>query len=195
MGFWIFMLCSNFLIPLLMIGFGYFFKKFGAGTINDVFGYRTSMSKKNQQTWDFANMYFARLWIKVGFIMLPLSIVLMFPVLGKSTDTVGWWGAAISLVQCVVLLASIFPVERALNKNFDKDGNPKKQFKFTYEYFFLDYYTYKNNFLFHDFVTCDVSEKGSCFCFIYNRKRQYSFAYIYGILYFRVTVFIKEVFL
>ena len=125
MSFWIFMLCSNFLIPLLMLGFGCFFKKFGAGTINDVFGYRTSMSKKNQQTWDFANMYFARLWIKVGLIMLPLSVVLMFPVLGKSTETVGWWGGALSMVQCIILIVSIFPVERALNKNFDKDGNPK----------------------------------------------------------------------
>lgn len=125
MGFWIFMLCSNLGIPLLMVGFGYFFKKFGAGTINEVFGYRTSMSKKNQQTWDFANMYFARLWIKVGLIMLPLSIVLMLPVLGKSTDTVGWWGGALAMVQCVVLIVSIFPVERALNKNFDKDGKPK----------------------------------------------------------------------
>ena len=89
------------------------------------FGYRTSMSKKNQQTWDFANMYFARLWIKVGLIMLPLSVVLMFPVLGKSTETVGWWGGALSMVQCIILIVSIFPVERALNKNFDKDGNPK----------------------------------------------------------------------
>lgn len=119
------MLCSNLGIPLLMVGFGYFFKKFGAGTINEVFGYRTSMSKKNQQTWDFANMYFARLWIKVGLIMLPLSIVLMLPVLGKSTDTVGWWGGALAMVQCVVLIVSIFPVEWALNKNFDKDGKPK----------------------------------------------------------------------
>ncbi len=67
MGFWIFMLCSNFMIPL----------------------------------------------------------VLMLPVIGKSTDTVGWWGGALAMVQCVVLIASIFPVERALNKNFDKDGKPK----------------------------------------------------------------------
>ncbi len=57
--------------------------------------------------------------------MLPLSIVLMLTVIGKDTDTVGWWGGALAMVQCVVLIASIFPVERALNKNFDKDGNPK----------------------------------------------------------------------
>ena len=127
MGFWIFMLCSNFLIPLLMIGCGYFFKKFGAGSINAVFGYRTSRSMKNQQTWDFANLYFARLWIKIGLIMLPVSIVSMLPVIGKNTDTVGWWGGILALLQCVVLIASIFPVECALKKNFDENGNPKSQ--------------------------------------------------------------------
>lgn len=126
MGFWIFMLCSNFMIPLLMIGFGYFFKKFGAGSINPVFGYRTKMSMKNQQTWDFANLYFAHLWIKVGLVMLPISIVSMLPVIGKRTDTVGWWGGALTMVQCIVLIVSIFPVERALNKKFDIEGNPKE---------------------------------------------------------------------
>ena len=34
MGFWVFMVCSNFMIPLFMIGFGYFFKKFGAGELS-----------------------------------------------------------------------------------------------------------------------------------------------------------------
>ena len=126
MGFWFFMLWSNFMIPLLMVGFGCFFKKFGAGSINTVFGYRTSMSMKNQQTWDFANLFFARLWIKVGLIMLPISVLLMLPVIGKNTETVGWWGGGLALVQCVVLIASIFPVERALNKKFDKEGKIKE---------------------------------------------------------------------
>lgn len=125
MGFWFFMLCSNFMIPILMIAFGGFFQKFGAGSINAVLGYRTSMSMKNQKTWDFANMYFSKLWIKIGLIMLPISIVLMLPVIGKGTDTIGWWGGILALLQVAVLMISIFPVERALNKNFDKDGNPK----------------------------------------------------------------------
>ena len=125
MGFWIFMLCSNFLIPLMMVGFGWFFKKFGAGTINPVFGYRTSMSMKNQQTWDFANLYFARLWIKVGLVLMPSSVLLMLPVLGKTTDTIGWWGGALSMIQVAVLILSIIPVEQALRKKFDKDGKPK----------------------------------------------------------------------
>ena len=46
MGFWIFMFLSNELIPILMLLFGWIFKKHPPKNINSVYGYRTSMSKK-----------------------------------------------------------------------------------------------------------------------------------------------------
>ena len=51
MGFWIFMLIMDLLIPFTMIGFGKMFLKKAPDQINYVFGYRTSMSMKNQDTW------------------------------------------------------------------------------------------------------------------------------------------------
>lgn len=50
MGFWIFMLIMDLLIPFTMIGFGKMFLKKAPDQINYVFGYRTSMSMKNQDT-------------------------------------------------------------------------------------------------------------------------------------------------
>ena len=47
MGFWIFMLVIDLLIPLTMIGFGRLFLKKIPKDINALFGYRTSMSMKN----------------------------------------------------------------------------------------------------------------------------------------------------
>ena len=61
MGFWIFMLIMVLLIPLMMIGFGRLFLKKAPGTINAAFGYRTSMSMKNKDTWEFAHRYCGRL--------------------------------------------------------------------------------------------------------------------------------------
>lgn len=55
--------------------------------------------------------------------MLPLSVVRMLPVLGKSTDTISEWGGALCLIQCVVLISCIFPVEKALKKTFGNEGN------------------------------------------------------------------------
>lgn len=55
MGFWIFMLLMNVIIPFTMIGFGKYFCKSGPKDINMAFGYRTGMSMKNKETWVFAH--------------------------------------------------------------------------------------------------------------------------------------------
>ena len=52
MEFWIFMLIMDLLLPFTMIGFGRYFMKKAPKEINSVFGYRTSMSMKNKDTWE-----------------------------------------------------------------------------------------------------------------------------------------------
>ena len=44
MGFWIFMLIMDLLLPFTMIGFGRYFMKKAPKEINSVFGYRTSIT-------------------------------------------------------------------------------------------------------------------------------------------------------
>lgn len=126
MVFWIFMLICNLLMPLLMLVLGWWFKDHAPKTINTICGYRTAMSMKNMDTWKFAHNYFGKLWWKTGLIMLPVSVAAMLLVLGKEEDTVGAAGGIIASVQCVILILSILPVEWALRKNFDKNGNRKK---------------------------------------------------------------------
>ena len=126
MGFWIFMLIMNLLIPVMMIGFGKYFMKSAPGSINIVFGYRTSMSMKNQDTWKFAHEYCGKLWYKWGMIMLILTIIVMLFLLGKSVDTIGYWGGAVCMIQLVSLIGAIFPTESALHRTFDKNGKRKK---------------------------------------------------------------------
>ena len=126
MGFWIFMLVGSLIIPLTMIGFGSHFIKRAPKEINDVFGYRTSMSTKNNDTWVFAHHYCGKLWRAIGWTMLPLSICAMFLVLGKDTDIVGRFGGALLLIQCIFLIVPIIPTEMALRKTFDQYGNRKE---------------------------------------------------------------------
>lgn len=123
MGFWIFMLICTLMQPVIMITFGNVFVKHPPKTINGVYGYRTSMSTKNQETWDFAHNYCGRLWKKLGYIMLFVSLPVMFFTFGKGEDTIGFIVGIFMFVQCFVLIGSIFPVEFALKKRFDKDGN------------------------------------------------------------------------
>lgn len=123
MGFWIFMLIMSLLIPITMIGFGRFFIKRAPQKINMVFGYRTSMSMKNNDTWKFAHTYFGRLWCIIGWVMLPVSICAMLLVLEKEITAVGVFGGVLVFLQCIFLFAPFIPTERELKKTFDKHGN------------------------------------------------------------------------
>lgn len=123
MGFWIFMLICTLMQPVLMIIMGNVFVKHPPETINNVYGYRTTMSGKNQETWDFAHNYCGKLWIKIGWILLPVCVLVMLFTLGKGEDAIGFVGGTFTLLQCLVLISSVFPVEHALKKRFDKDGN------------------------------------------------------------------------
>lgn len=122
MGFWIFMLISDLLIPFMMIAFGKCFMKKAPNKINAVFGYRTSMSMKNKDTWEFANKYGAKVWYICGIFMLPITVIPMLLVIGKSTDCVGIVGGIICGAQLILLIGTIFPTEMALRKNFDENG-------------------------------------------------------------------------
>ena len=123
MGFWIFMLIMDLLIPITMIGFGKCFLKGAPKDINGIFGYRTTMSMKNKETWNYAHNYFGRIWYYGGVVMLPISVIVMILVFGKTEDSIGAVGGILCFIQTILLLASIAPTEKALKKRFDKNGN------------------------------------------------------------------------
>lgn len=123
MGFWIFMLIMDLLIPFTMIGFGYFFLKKAPKNINTLFGYRTTMSMKNKDTWEFAHKYCGKLWYVWGMILLFLTVIPMLWVLGKSEDMIGTIGGILCGIQMIPLIGCIFPTEHALKRHFDANGN------------------------------------------------------------------------
>ncbi|OPZ89370.1 MAG: hypothetical protein BWY74_02758 [Firmicutes bacterium ADurb.Bin419] len=123
MGFWVFMMFSDLLIPFTMLGFGKYFIKNAPKEINMVFGYRTTRSMKNKDTWEFAHSYCGKLWLRIGAIMLVLSAIAMLFVIGKDVKDIGTFGGIVCGIQVVLLIGSIFPVERAIKNNFDEHGN------------------------------------------------------------------------
>jgi len=126
-GFWIFMLIMELMIPIIMIGFGMYFSKNAPQKINYAFGYRTTRSMKSQETWQFAHKCVGKLWKIIGFIMTPIIVIVMLFSYGKGIDYVGNFVLVIMGIQVIVLIASIFPVEAALKRNFDESGKPLKQ--------------------------------------------------------------------
>lgn len=126
MGFWLFMLVMELLFPAIMIGTGKSFQKAAPKDINPIYGYRTAMSMKNRDTWEFAHRHCGRLWFKLGLILLPVNLIPMLLVIRQSEDVVGNVGTVLCIINLVVIIVTIFPTEAALKRTFDQDGNRRE---------------------------------------------------------------------
>ncbi|MBR4079266.1 MAG: SdpI family protein [Christensenellaceae bacterium] len=119
---WIYMLITDLLIPVIMVGFGKYFSKTAPKNINMLFGYRTSMSMKNQDTWAFAHHYCGRIWFVGGSFLLAASLLVMLSVITSTENVIGAVGSMLCVAQMIALIVSIILTEKALKKTFDKNG-------------------------------------------------------------------------
>ena len=122
MWFFVSMFISNLFIPLIMLVGGYFMCKKPPKEINSVIGYRTKMSKKNIDTWEFAHDYCGRLWLKLGIALFIPTAIVQIPFVHSSDNVIGNMTLIVEIVQLVVLIGSIVPVEKALKRTFDENG-------------------------------------------------------------------------
>lgn len=125
MAHWIVMFAVNLVIPATMIGFGRLFLKNPPRQINEFYGYRTAMSMKNQDTWDFAHQCNGRIRRKWGRVLLAITIIVMLAILPQSETTVYTIGFVLTGLQAAALLGTIPIIEKELHKTFDQNGNRK----------------------------------------------------------------------
>ena len=125
MGFWLFVTAMDLLVPAIMLYFGRRFQKKPPEKINQIYGYRTARSMKNQETWRFAHETCGRLWVRLGAVLLLLSLAAAAMTFGRGVETAGIVSAVVVVVQVVVVIGSIVPVERALKRNFDDQGRKR----------------------------------------------------------------------
>ena len=79
---------------------------------------------QTQETWDFAHRYFGNLWVKIGLVLLPLSVLPLIFVYGRDIDLIGIVGGIVTGVQILPLIVPILITEHALKENFDEYGRP-----------------------------------------------------------------------
>ncbi len=80
---------------------------------------------KNMDTWKFAHNYFGKLWWKLGWIIMIPSVLLPIPFYHSDQNIIGYAGVILVTIQCVIMLVSFYPTERALKKHFNDDGTPR----------------------------------------------------------------------
>lgn len=125
----IFILITEFIIPpiiipLVMMICGAIFMKNAPKEINQFYGYRTEMSMKSRDTWEFAHRFYGRLSFVFGLILLPLTVAAIVLLSKRSSVTTAV--LAVAGVQILLLLGLILATEVALRVKFDKDGARKK---------------------------------------------------------------------
>ena len=112
MRFWWFMLiCDTMIIPLVMVIAGRMMWKHCPKHINGMSGYRTARSMKNMDTWKFAHDYCGKLWWKTGWAMMIPTALLHIPLYHSDKDTIGFAGLILMTIQCLIMVASIYPTE------------------------------------------------------------------------------------
>jgi len=122
-NFWLYMFLTTLLIPAVMLFLGYRFKNGGPKKINHFFGYRTSRSMKNRDTWDFAHRRCGAYWSWLGWPFLSAALLYM-PTLRRAGDEIISLAATILvLIQLLVMCLVVIPTERALKRTFDEKGN------------------------------------------------------------------------
>lgn len=122
---WWFILACDLLIPLLMIILGGAMHKQPPKKINNLVGYRTPRSMKNEDTWKYSHEYIGRLWTKLGWIVFALSVLVHIPFYNSSENVVGVLAVVIEMLQCAIMVASVVATEKALKSKFTDDGKLK----------------------------------------------------------------------
>ena len=125
MGFLIFMTLTVMIFPVILIIFGKIFYKSAPSEINYIYGYRTSMSMKNKDTWNFAHKFLGKLWFILGLVMLPVNLVPLALCWGQTEEVIGIVGTVLCFINLLAIVIPIIPTEVALKKNFNNDGSKK----------------------------------------------------------------------
>ena len=114
-------ICSL-LVPVIVIITGRMMWKHYPKNINGLIGYRTTLSMRNIDTWKFANEYCGRLWYRTGLLMLIFSIIIFLLLFKTSYNTAFKASLILIAIQCIILVATIFPTENALKREFSEEG-------------------------------------------------------------------------
>lgn len=81
--------------------------------INYLYGYRTNLSMKNQEIWDFSQKYSSLKMLQSGLFLLASSFLGTVFQLEENQQLL--FGIILSVAACVYLL---FTTEKAIKKNF-----------------------------------------------------------------------------
>ena len=103
------------IVTIVFIIFGFILMKYPPTSINNMFGYRTPFSMKNQDTWDESQKY-------SGFTMIILGVINGIVAIISSMNVININENIQLLVLLIGTIIMIIIDEIHLRKIFNKDG-------------------------------------------------------------------------
>ena len=122
MGFWIFALCSNLVVPLLMVILGWLLWRHTSKFEKGFVVYRTRQSLLSTEEWNEARKRLGKLWFQVGLALLIPSVVCLVPfyAMAKSSeDLISYVMVIAMFVQLFLLFVPILTVEISLSRKIN----------------------------------------------------------------------------
>jgi uncharacterized membrane protein len=104
---------------VFLLGLPLFIKFFPPKEINGFYGYRTTFSTKNHDTWREANTYFPQMMLK---FVIPTAIIILSLVFCLPIKAVVFFAAFLILIP---IFTAIFLTSKHLDKIFDSNGKRK----------------------------------------------------------------------
>ncbi len=123
----IFFLVCYVIVPIVMIVFGIIRRKGGPEKVSSLWAYRSAMSMKNKDTWNFAHTYLARKFLIWGVVAIIATVALLFTFY-NSGKIVFIMNVTIT-VQIIFFFGAVISTEKALDRTFDKSGARFKPIK------------------------------------------------------------------
>lgn len=108
-------------VPILMIVFGFLWKRHIPKSINWIYGYRSIRAMKNDSTWKFAHQYQAKIWRWSGSILLVFALIFSLSFTKSYKEIPNW----IFYIELGILILTIILTEMTLRRKFDKEGSLK----------------------------------------------------------------------
>ncbi|GGW66354.1 SdpI/YhfL family protein [Winogradskyella epiphytica] len=109
------LLIIPFSVGLIFIVVGFIMYKFPPKEINGLYGYRTSASMKNQERWDFAQVYSSKEMMKMGGLQCLVGLIAFVYQPSEKTGTLIGLG-----IMILVTILLFIKVEKKIKSKFSK---------------------------------------------------------------------------
>lgn len=119
----IFLSVCSLLVPLSMLILGYKWRKNPPKDRQGLSGYRTTMSRLNDNTWKCAHKYWGNINLVLGIILVIVTITVL--ILTKNHADFEIIITYLVFIQIGVMTLTIIPTEFLLHKYFTKQGTKK----------------------------------------------------------------------